>query len=75
MELMVGVTAMLALATLCGCLAGFASWACAYDRAFPTRGRREARRLAKRAIPFPFAYFFVLAVIVNFVTPFFIDLG
>ena len=75
MVFLVDMATMVALATLCGCIAGFAAWACAYDRMFPTRGRQEARRLAKRAIPFPFVYFFCLAVIVNFVTPYLIDLG
>jgi hypothetical protein len=66
---------MLGVAMLCGTIAGFAAWVCAYDRWFPTRGRREARQLAKRAVPFPFLYFFGLAVLVNFLTPYLIDLS
>ncbi|MGQ0464229.1 MAG: hypothetical protein ACT4QG_02800 [Sporichthyaceae bacterium] len=66
---------MLALALLCGSIAGLSAWVCAYDRMFPTSGRREARRQAKKAIPIPFLYFFVLAVLVNFLTPYFIRLG
>lgn len=60
---------MVALSLLCGCVAGFAAYICAYDHAFPTQGKRAARQAAKRAIPFPFLYFCVLGFIVSFVLP------
>ena len=64
---------MVALSLLCGCVAGLAAYLCAYDHAFPTQGRREARRLAKRAIPFPFLYFMGLGLIVTFLLPILIE--
>lgn len=74
MEFGTDLATMFGVAMLCGSIAGFSAWVCAYDRWFPTRGKHEARQLAKRAIPIPFLYFFVLAVIVNFMTPYLLQL-
>lgn len=64
---------MVALSLLCGSVAGLAAYICAYEHAFPTNGRREARRLAKRAIPFPFLYFCGLGLVVSYLVPYLID--
>jgi hypothetical protein len=66
---MLAMVPLVALSCVCACVAGFAAWACAYDRAFPVMGRNEARRLALRAIPGPFSYFLVLGLIVSFLLP------
>ncbi|MGQ0844749.1 MAG: hypothetical protein ACT4QF_11490 [Sporichthyaceae bacterium] len=71
---MLSMVPMVALSCLCACAAGFASWVCAYDRAFPVYGRAEAKRLALRAIPGPFVYFLVLGLFVSFLLPWFVKL-
>ena len=64
--------ALVAVSLLCGCAAGLAAYICAYDHVFPTQGKREARRQAKRAIPLPFLYFACLGLFVSFMLPIFI---
>lgn len=62
--------ALFALSGLCGCVAGIAAYVVAYEHAFMSVGRREARRLAMRAMPGPFAYFLCLGLILSFLLPY-----
>lgn len=62
--------ALFALSGLCGCVAGLAAYVVAYEHAFMSSGRREARRQALRAMPGPFVYFVCLGLILSFLLPF-----
>jgi hypothetical protein len=62
----------LALAVIGGCIAGVVAYVVAYDRAWSSGSRHQARRLALRAAPGPFAYYLVLGVLVSIIAPHFV---
>ncbi len=67
------MVALFALSLISGFVAGMAAYVVAYEHAFMSAGRREARRIAWRAVPGPAGYFMGLGLVLSFLLPFLAD--
>jgi len=64
---------LLALSFIAACIAGVVSYIVAYDRAWSSGSRHQARKLALRATPGPIVYYLVLGVLVSVIAPHFVN--